>query len=128
MRDFSDRALAVSLRGLLLAIGSLPPGVARESCASLASIYARLGGARIEIARINAAVEEAIREAPEQWNWSHRRFKTQPAGVTPVYPSRASPLRRLRHLMRGGVRGGRTDPGSSNPDKAEAQCSAPERM
>ena len=59
MRDFFDRALAVSLRGLLLAIGSLPPGVARESCASLASIYARLGGARIEIARINAEIGRA---------------------------------------------------------------------
>lgn len=53
------------------------------------------------VERINAAVEEAIREAPEQWIWSHRRFKTQPPGVLPIYPSRRSPLRRLRHILRG---------------------------
>ncbi|MFT5697044.1 MAG: KDO2-lipid IV(A) lauroyltransferase, partial [Myxococcota bacterium] len=50
--------------------------------------------------RINAAVEGAIREAPEQWIWSHRRFKTQPEGSRPVYPRRRSALRSLRHALR----------------------------
>lgn len=49
---------------------------------------------------INAAVEGAIREAPEQWIWSHRRFKTQPKGAQPVYPRRRSALRSLRHALR----------------------------
>jgi KDO2-lipid IV(A) lauroyltransferase len=52
------------------------------------------------VERINVAVEEAIREAPEQWIWSHRRFKTQLPGVLSIYPSRRSPLRRLRHTLR----------------------------
>ena len=30
--------------------------------------------------RINAAMEEAIREHPEQWLWSHRRWRRRPEG------------------------------------------------
>jgi KDO2-lipid IV(A) lauroyltransferase len=52
------------------------------------------------VERINACVEQAIRESPEQWIWSHRRFKTQLPGVLSIYPSRRSPLRRLRHTLR----------------------------
>ncbi|NNJ94395.1 MAG: LpxL/LpxP family Kdo(2)-lipid IV(A) lauroyl/palmitoleoyl acyltransferase [Halobacteria archaeon] len=35
--------------------------------------------------RINAFLEARIREQPEQYLWAHRRFKTRPQGMAPVY-------------------------------------------
>ena len=35
--------------------------------------------------RINQIIEQAIREAPEQYLWAHRRFKTRPPGEKNVY-------------------------------------------
>ncbi len=35
--------------------------------------------------RMNAVLEEHIREMPEQYYWMHRRFKTRPPGEPPVY-------------------------------------------
>jgi KDO2-lipid IV(A) lauroyltransferase len=35
--------------------------------------------------RMNAFLEERIREMPEQYLWTHRRFKTRPPGEPPVY-------------------------------------------
>jgi len=32
------------------------------------------------ITRVNAAVEKAVREYPEQWLWVHKRWKTRPPG------------------------------------------------
>jgi KDO2-lipid IV(A) lauroyltransferase len=34
---------------------------------------------------VQTALEQAIREYPEQWLWIHRRWKTRPAGEPPIY-------------------------------------------
>ncbi len=38
-----------------------------------------------DTAAINAAIERMVREAPEQYLWIHKRFKTRPPGEPPVY-------------------------------------------
>ncbi len=35
--------------------------------------------------RMNAFIEERVREMPEQYFWLHKRFKTRPEGEAPVY-------------------------------------------
>jgi KDO2-lipid IV(A) lauroyltransferase len=35
--------------------------------------------------RMNAQIEQWVREMPEQYYWVHRRFKTRPPGASPVY-------------------------------------------
>lgn len=46
-------------------------------------------GASIEedTRRMNAFIEERVREMPEQYLWTHRRFKTRPEGQPAYYPS-----------------------------------------
>ncbi|HET7931900.1 MAG TPA: LpxL/LpxP family Kdo(2)-lipid IV(A) lauroyl/palmitoleoyl acyltransferase [Rhodanobacteraceae bacterium] len=36
-------------------------------------------------ARVNAAIERMVREAPTQYLWAHKRFKTRPDGLPPIY-------------------------------------------
>lgn len=43
------------------------------------------GDAEQDTARINLAIEEQIKLAPEQYLWVHRRFKNRPPGERPVY-------------------------------------------
>jgi KDO2-lipid IV(A) lauroyltransferase len=38
--------------------------------------------------RMNKVFEAAIREAPDHWAWTHRRWRTQPPGDPRPYPSR----------------------------------------
>ena len=39
----------------------------------------------VDTTRVNAAVERMVREAPTQYLWMHKRFKTRPAGVVDIY-------------------------------------------
>jgi KDO2-lipid IV(A) lauroyltransferase len=39
----------------------------------------------VDAARMNAFIEERIREMPEQYLWTHRRFKTRPPGEPSYY-------------------------------------------
>lgn len=55
---------------------------------------------RTHLERMTALVEDAIRAAPEQWTWTHRRWRTQPEGEPRPYPSRRRTLAQL-----GGVSG-----------------------
>ena len=47
----------------------------------------RRGDAAVLAGRMTAAVEAAIREAPAEWSWVHRRWRTQPPGEPRPYPS-----------------------------------------
>jgi len=38
-----------------------------------------------DTARVNAIVERMVREAPAQYLWIHKRFKTRPEGEAPLY-------------------------------------------
>ncbi|HTV85216.1 MAG TPA: LpxL/LpxP family Kdo(2)-lipid IV(A) lauroyl/palmitoleoyl acyltransferase [Dyella sp.] len=41
--------------------------------------------AQADTARVNLSIEEMVREAPEQYLWVHKRFKTRPEGEPPIY-------------------------------------------
>lgn len=38
-----------------------------------------------DTARVNACIEQMVREAPEQYLWVHKRFKTRPPGGPAIY-------------------------------------------
>jgi len=43
------------------------------------------GDAARDTQALQATLEEAIREYPDQWLWIHRRWKTRPPGLPPLY-------------------------------------------
>lgn len=43
------------------------------------------GDALTDTQAVHTALERAIREAPGQWLWIHRRWKTRPEGEAPIY-------------------------------------------
>ncbi|MHB1083296.1 MAG: LpxL/LpxP family acyltransferase [Thiobacillus sp.] len=43
------------------------------------------GNLDTDVARMNAFIEDRIREMPEQYLWLHRRFKTRPVGEPSLY-------------------------------------------
>lgn len=57
------------------------------------------------LCRMNRTIEDAVREAPDQWTWIHKRWKTRPEGEPRApYPSRHRIRRGLRR-WRGAKRG-----------------------
>ena len=47
------------------------------------------------VAAINQAVEDCVRECPEQYQWSYRRFKTRPDGETSFYTKKRTARKTL---------------------------------
>lgn len=43
------------------------------------------GDLEADVARMNAFIEDRVREMPEQYLWLHRRFKTRPEGEASLY-------------------------------------------
>jgi KDO2-lipid IV(A) lauroyltransferase len=43
------------------------------------------GDVETDTRRMNAFIEERVREMPEQYFWLHQRFKSRPPGGAPVY-------------------------------------------
>ncbi len=43
------------------------------------------GDEAADTARIQGAIEAAVRQYPDQWLWIHRRWKTRPAGESAIY-------------------------------------------
>jgi KDO2-lipid IV(A) lauroyltransferase len=54
----------------------------------------RRAAVRENVRLASERVEAAIRRAPEQWTWTHRRWRTQPDGEPDPYPSRGDRRRR----------------------------------
>lgn len=51
--------------------------------------------------RFNAMIESQIRANPDQYLWTHRRFKTRPEGEPKRYPPKPSRLKRQRRRAAG---------------------------
>jgi KDO2-lipid IV(A) lauroyltransferase len=63
----------------------LPDGAGYEQRIEPALADFPSGDAVADAARLNGMIEAWVREAPEQYLWSHRRFRTRPAGEAQFY-------------------------------------------
>jgi KDO2-lipid IV(A) lauroyltransferase len=68
---------------------------------------APLEAVREGVAAMNRALEDLVRLAPDQYLWTHRRWKDRPRGETPgphlpLYDRRRLPLRAAKAARRGG--------------------------
>lgn len=43
--------------------------------------------------RYQKVIEDAVRRYPEQWLWTHRRYRTRPRGAKPIYKVSRAPLK-----------------------------------
>ncbi|UCE86287.1 MAG: lysophospholipid acyltransferase family protein [Deltaproteobacteria bacterium] len=59
---------------------------------------------RRNVCRMNRTIESAILEAPEQWLWIHRRWKTQPRPATELAQTAQPPLPGASARANGGAR------------------------
>jgi KDO2-lipid IV(A) lauroyltransferase len=53
-----------------------------------------------DAARFNAIVESQVREHPEQYLWTHRRFKTRPDKEDKLYPPKPRRVRKKQRRLR----------------------------
>lgn len=82
-----------------LELEEAPPRAGRRPDAGLRAVLER------NTARMTRAVEDAVRKAPEDWIWSHRRWKTRPPGEPRLYPSRRGRRGRRPGALPEGLRG-----------------------
>jgi KDO2-lipid IV(A) lauroyltransferase len=66
----------------------LPDGTGLELCFDPPIADFPSGDVEADTARMNQVIEARLRGMPAQYFWVHRRFKTRPEGLAPVYPDR----------------------------------------
>jgi KDO2-lipid IV(A) lauroyltransferase len=66
----------------------LPDGTGLELCFDPPIADFPSGEVEADTARMNQVIEARLRGMPAQYFWVHRRFKTRPEGLAPVYPDR----------------------------------------
>lgn len=84
--DAAPRIAAMAGARLLFLDHWREPGTDRWTL-RFSSLSAELpsGDTRTDTARLSAVVEAAVRERPDQYLWTHRRFKTRPPGEPDPY-------------------------------------------
>ncbi|WP_290887369.1 lysophospholipid acyltransferase family protein [Arenimonas sp.] len=103
-QDFSYRHVFVPFFGVPAATLAALPDLVQASGATALPLWCRrgdegryvlqvgpawpgwpTGDAQRDAARYMAELEQAVRQAPAQYLWAHRRFKTRPSGEAPLY-------------------------------------------